>query len=161
MMRSVLKSAVLRGATAGAAGTAALNAATYLDMATRGRPPSQTPEHTIDALIERSPVDVPGSGARREHRVSGLAGLSGIATGVGVGFLFQALRRFGVRLPLPLGAILAGGAAMAATDIPTARLHVTNPARWSARDWLSDALPHLVYGTATYATLTLLDRPED
>ena len=35
------------GAVAGAMGTAALNAVTYLDMAVRGRPSSQVPAHTV------------------------------------------------------------------------------------------------------------------
>jgi hypothetical protein len=34
---------VLRGAAAGAAGTTALNAVTYLDMVVRGRPASDAP----------------------------------------------------------------------------------------------------------------------
>jgi hypothetical protein len=45
----------------------------------------------------------------------------------------------------------------AATDVPTAAMRVINPARWSTKDWLSDARPHLVYGTVTYARLRLLD----
>jgi hypothetical protein len=38
------------GAAAGAAGTTALNAATYRDMVVRARPPSTTPERTVDRL---------------------------------------------------------------------------------------------------------------
>ena len=41
---------VLRGAAAGAAGTTALNAVTYLDMTVRGRGTSSTPEQTVEAL---------------------------------------------------------------------------------------------------------------
>ena len=40
----------LRGAAAGAAGSTALNAVTYLDMAGRGRGSSSTPEQTVQAL---------------------------------------------------------------------------------------------------------------
>jgi hypothetical protein len=40
------------GLVAGAAGTTALNAITYLDMAIRGRPASDTPERTIERLSE-------------------------------------------------------------------------------------------------------------
>ena len=57
-------SAVLRalaiGAAAGAAGTTALNAVTYLDMALRGRPTSDTPEQTVRRLSEVTHVPVPG-----------------------------------------------------------------------------------------------------
>ena len=40
----------LLGAAAGAAGTTALNAVTYLDMTVRGRPSSSTPEDTVEKL---------------------------------------------------------------------------------------------------------------
>ena len=36
-------------------------------------------------------------------------------------------------------------------------LKVTDPRTWSAVDWLSDVVPHLVYGLVTYATLSALD----
>ena len=39
---------ILRGAAAGAAGTTALNVVTYLDMAIRGRPASDTPERSVE-----------------------------------------------------------------------------------------------------------------
>jgi hypothetical protein len=39
---------ILAGAAAGAAGTAALNAVTYVDMTVRGRPASDTPERTVE-----------------------------------------------------------------------------------------------------------------
>jgi hypothetical protein len=38
---------VLTGLAAGAAGTTALNAVTYLDMVVRARPASTTPEDTV------------------------------------------------------------------------------------------------------------------
>lgn len=58
-----------------------------------------------------------------------------------------------LRLPSPLGVLLIGGGAMLASDLPLARLGVTDPATWSPADWLSDAVPHLAYGAVTYATL--------
>src|SRR5581483_3325160 len=93
----------------------------------------------------------PGSGEDRTHRVEALGALSGIATGVGTGVLAAVL---GVRhLPLPAGAVLTGAAAMAGADVPMTRLGLTDPSRWSATDWLSDALPHLAFGLATAWTL--------
>ncbi|MFC0529355.1 hypothetical protein [Phytohabitans kaempferiae] len=151
---------LVSGAAAGAAGTAALDAATYLDMTIRGRPASSTPEQTVEAIEERLPVSIPGGGNTHGNRVSGLGGLSGIATGVGVGAVFGLLRRAGVRVPLPVGAALVGLSAMATTALSMAALDVSDPRRWSARDWVSDLLPHLAYGAVTYGTLRALDADE-
>jgi hypothetical protein len=146
------------GAAAGAAGTAALNAATYLDMTVRGRGTSNTPEQTVEAIEDRLPMSIPGSDDKRDNRVAGLGSLTGIVTGVGIGAVFGVLRRAGLRPPLPVGATVVGLAAMASTDVSMTRLKVTDPRRWSATDWLSDLVPHLVYGAVTYATLEALDR---
>lgn len=145
------------GALAGAAGTTALNAATYLDLAARGRPTSSTPEDTVVALTAAVGVDVPGDGDTRPNRLSGLGALLGIVTGVGVGALIGTLRYAGVRLPAPLAAVAAGAAAMGASDGSMTALGVTDPRQWNANSWLSDALPHLVYGAVTVATLHALD----
>jgi uncharacterized membrane protein (Fun14 family) len=151
-------SGLLAGAAAGAAGTAALDAATYLDMAVRGRGSSSTPEQTIEAIDDRLPVSVPGEGETRDNRVAGLGSLSGIATGVGIGAVFGLARRAGLRLPVPVGAVVVGVTAMAATDLSMAGLKVSDPRNWSAADWLSDLLPHLVYGAVTCAILAAIDR---
>ena len=79
----------MAGAIAGAAGTAALNAATYLDVAVRGRPSSGTAQEK--SAGRRGPFDSVG-------------------------------------------------------------------AKWSTADWLSDLVPHLVYGAVVAATLRALDR---
>jgi hypothetical protein len=149
---------LLAGAAAGAAGTAALNAATYVDMTVRGRGGSSTPEQTVEAIEEQLPVSVPGQDEKRENRVTGLASLSGIITGVGIGAVFGVLHRIGLRPPAPVGAVMVGLTAMTSTDVSMARLKVSDPRTWSASDWLSDLLPHLVYGAVTYATLEALDR---
>jgi hypothetical protein len=144
---------ILAGAAAGAAGTTALNAATYADMAVRARPSSDTPQQTVASLAEKADLKVTD-----DNRLTGLGSLSGIVTGVGVGAAFGLLRRLGVRLPLPVGALVTGLAAMAATDGSMAALKVTDPRTWSGTDWISDLVPHLIYGTVTYATLQALDR---
>ena len=149
---------LLAGAAAGAAGTTALDAATYLDMAVRGRGASDTPQQTVETLAERTGIAIPGEGDTRSNRVSGIGSLSGIATGVGIGAAFGLLRRLGVRPPTLAGGVLVGLAAMAATDSSMASLKVSDPRTWSPADWLSDLLPHLAYGLATYATLEALDR---
>jgi hypothetical protein len=159
--RSIMGLGILSGAAAGAAGTAALNAATYLDMTVRGRPSSTTPQRTVEAIEKKLPVSVPGDDETRENRITGLSSLSGIATGIGVGVVFGLLRRLGLGLSLPLGTALVGLSAMAATGLSMTGLKVTDPRAWSTKDWLSDLLPHLVYGAVTYATLRALDRDHD
>ncbi|HKS44302.1 MAG TPA: hypothetical protein VJT49_04145, partial [Amycolatopsis sp.] len=79
--------ALLKGALAGAAGTTALNATTYLDMAVRARPASETPQQAVDELANRSGLPVPGGGEDKQNRLAGLGLLTGIATGVGVGMV--------------------------------------------------------------------------
>lgn len=142
-----------RGVLAGAAGTTALNTVAYADMALRGRSSSSTPERVVDALADRAGVGVAGSGGEREARLSGLGALSGIAVGVGVGTAPAVLRRVGVRLPRWAGAVVTGALAMAASDVPVARLGISDPRTWSSTDWLADALPHLAYGLVTYGAV--------
>ncbi len=88
---------MLRGAAAGAAGTAALDAVTYLDMAIRGRGASSTPEDTVEKLAEKAHVPIPGSGEVREHRLQGLGALTGLVAGTGVGALVGLARASGIR----------------------------------------------------------------
>ncbi|MGH4015993.1 MAG: hypothetical protein ACRDSL_19140 [Pseudonocardiaceae bacterium] len=57
---------LLIGAAAGAAGTTALNAVTYLDMAVRGRPASDTPERSVQRLAALAQVEVPGGPEQRQ-----------------------------------------------------------------------------------------------
>lgn len=144
---------LLHGAAAGAAGTTSLNAATFLDMAARGRPSSDTPVQAVERISQTAGRPIPGKGEERDNRLSGLGPLLGVATGVGVGMLGGLLRPLIVRLPLPVGAVLLGGTAMAASDIPLAKLGVAEPKTWSGADWLSDALPHLAHGAVACATL--------
>jgi hypothetical protein len=146
------------GALAGAAGTSALNAVTYLDMAVRARPASSTPEQVIDVLANRSGHPIPGSGATKANRLEGLAALSGIATGVAVGAVFGVMRRRGLRFGRVVGPVVIGAAAMVATDAAMARLGISDPREWDATSWLSDAVPHLAFGITTFAALAALDR---
>jgi hypothetical protein len=141
---------LLAGVAAGAAGTTALNIVTYLDMAVRGRPASDTPERSIERVAGLLGVEVPGA-----NRLSGLGALGGLLTGVAVGAgyggLDAALRRVGVRDGVGArgGPLLAGVVAMLLANGQLVAMGVTDPRRWSAADWLSDAVPHLAYGWAT------------
>jgi hypothetical protein len=145
---------LLQGAAAGAAGTAALDATTYLDMAVRGRGPSSIPEQAVERSADELGVDVPGQGDTRAHRVQGVGSLAGIATGVGVGAVLGMLRRLGLRPGLVTGSLLSGAVAMLAANASMVRLGITDPHNWSVSDWISDAVPHLAYGVVTHATLT-------
>jgi hypothetical protein len=145
--------ALLRGAAAGAAGVTALNAVGYLDMAWRGRSASSMPEKAAEKLAELAGHPVEGDGDTRQNRLAGIGALSGIATGVGVGMVAGFLRPIVLRLGPVFGPILIGGAAMAASDIPLVKLGLTDTKEWTTTDWVSDVVPHLAFGVATYATL--------
>jgi hypothetical protein len=146
-------SAIGKGMLAGAAGTTALNAATYLDMAVRARPASEIPQQTIETLADRMGHPVPGQGEEKQNRLTGLGALGGIATGVGMGALAGVLGPLLRRLPVGLPTLSFGALVMAATDTSMVKLGLTDPSSWSAADWLSDALPHLAYGIAAEAIL--------
>lgn len=75
---------VLSGVVAGAVGTTALAVATYLDMATRPRPASTTPEQTVRRIEELVHVTLSSHGADSDEaaaRPAGFGGLLGIAAG--------------------------------------------------------------------------------
>ena len=147
---------LLLGAAAGAAGTTALNAATYLDMAVRARPASTTPERTVDRMAALAHTAVPGDEQRRGNRRTGLGALVGILTGTAVGAAYAALSGRS-RPPVWLGSVVAGGLAMLSSDTPLALLRVSDPRTWSQTDWIADAVPHLAYGAVTAATYAAVD----
>ena len=148
---------ILKGAAAGAAGTTALNATTYLDMAVRGRPTSSTPEDTVEKLAGLAHVDIPGTGDERENRVAGLGPLSGIATGVGVGALLGLLQGLGWRPRLGASAVAATVVALVGANGPMTALGINDPRTWPLESWVADVVPHLAYGLVTAATLDGLD----
>jgi uncharacterized membrane protein len=144
---------MLKGAMAGAAGTTALNAVGYGDMALRARPASRTPDQVAEQLARRVGLTIPGSGEAHQGRPEGLGALAGMATGVAVGTaagrLPGAVRRLG---PLADPATI-GGAAMLATDLTAAALGVSDARTWDATSWLSHVVPHLAFGAVVYAAL--------
>lgn len=149
MVRDGVLRRTLRGAAAGAAGTTALNAVTYLDMLIRARPASSTPQETVERVAARTPLDVPGDGETRANRVSALGSMLGLATGVAIGGGYGALRPARARRSVLAGAVLAAAAAMVGANAPMTLLGVTDPRAWKSKDWLADALPHLAYGLVT------------
>lgn len=148
---TVLKS-ILRGAAAGAAGTTALNAVTFLDMIARGRPPSRTPEESVQHMTDRLGVRVPGDEEQRWNRISGAGALLGAATGVCVGCVHGVAHSFGWQ-PSSVAASMADTAtAMSVTALSLFTSGVSDPRRWTRADWLSDLVPHLAYGLVTSLT---------
>jgi hypothetical protein len=156
-------SRLLRGAAAGAAGTTALNAVTYLDMVVRARPASSTPEQTVEKTEERTALtlssDGPDSDAAQNRRTA-LGALLGIATGLGTGAVYALVRPGLGRTPFPLLALAAGLGANVGSVAPMTALGVDDPRSWSASSWLSDLVPHLAYGLATAAVFERLSHPE-
>ena len=143
---------LLAGAAAGAAGTTALNAVTYADMAWRGRAASETPEKSVEEIAQMLDATIPGEGDERQNRLSGLGALSGIATGVAVGAAYGLLDVFHVRPGRLKGTLLAATAAILAANVPMVQLGLTDPRKWSPQDWASDIVPHLAYGAVVATT---------
>jgi hypothetical protein len=152
-----LSRAVLRGAAAGAAGTTALNAVTYLDMLIRARPASSTPDDTVERAAAKAGLAVPGKGEDRQNRVTALGSLTGLATGVTVGAGYGLARGLGWRPPAVLGAAVTASAAIIGANGPMAGLGVSNPRTWTSTDWVADLVPHLAYGLVTALTYSTGD----
>ena len=152
-----LASALAAGGAGGAAGTTALNAVTYLDMAVRGRSTSSAPEDSIEVLVSRTGLRIPGEEDTRKNRVAGLGPLNGIFVGVGIGAVLGLARTAGWRPHVLTAGLVTGLGAMAATDSSMAALGVSDPRTWTLMDWLSDVVPHLAYGLATAAVAQALD----
>jgi len=149
----------LRGATAGAAGTTALNVVSYLDIAIRGRPASSTPERTVEKLADEAHVQIPGEGDERESRVQALGALTGLVSGVGIGVLVGLVRAAGFRSSPPVGTALTTVGVLLATNGPMTVLGITDPRTWSRTDWISDVVPHLAYGLLVKTSMDAFDRP--
>jgi hypothetical protein len=149
---------VLRGAAAGAAGSTALNAVTYLDMVARGRGTSSTPEQTVEALAQKAHVPIPGDEQTRSNRVQGLGPMTGLVAGVGVGVAVGLVRAAGYRSQPLVGTLLTTLGVLVAANGPMTVLGITDPRTWSATDWASDVVPHLAYGAVVKATMDAFDR---
>jgi hypothetical protein len=149
----------LRGAAAGAAASTALNAVTYVDMAVRGRGSSSTPEKTVEALAQKAHAPIPGDDETRQNRLQGLGPLTGLAAGVGVGVVTGAARAAGLRSQWLVGTLLTTAGILVAANGPMTALGITDPRSWSTTDWISDLVPHLVYGAVLTSTMDAFDLP--
>lgn len=148
---------MLRGTLAGAVGTVALDATTYVDMAVRKRPASSTPQQTVEALAKRIHLPLPRDEPGRKAVLDGVGPLLGMAAGVSAGVVLGLLRAPGA----PGGALgtTATGwvLAMLVGNAPMTVLGVTDPRSWSAVDWAADVMPHLAYAAAAAGTLRLFE----
>ncbi|WP_433285609.1 hypothetical protein ACQPZQ_28150 [Pseudonocardia sp. CA-142604] len=159
-----MRRTLLAGLAAGAAGTAALDAVSYLDMLLRARPASTTPEETArraeDALHLRLSEEGPDSDAAANRRTA-LGALLGITAGLATGVAYGLVRPHLGRVPLAALGAGAGLVANVGTTGPMVLLGVTDPRTWSASSWLSDFFPHLAYGMTTAGAFELMwRRPE-
>ena len=153
--------AAVIGAVAGAAGTAVLDATTYADMAVRGRPPSHMPEETVRRLLRRSGARRLGASPEQadpstQHRQTGLAALAGYGVGIGFALAYGTVNARLVRIPWPVGALVLGLGAMATTDGIALGVGAL-PRSGSIASWLSDLVPHLVYGVVTATVVAAFD----
>lgn len=153
-MHNLTLSPIIRGAAAGALGTAVLNAVTYLDMAVRGRPSSNVPTETAEKMTDLAGVELAQDEDDDQGRArkEGIGALLGHIAGFGVGAAYGALRSDKLRhLPLPLAGVGLAAAATITTVGPYAALGVSDPRTWPAKSWVADVIPHLCYGLATAA----------
>jgi hypothetical protein len=150
---------LVAGAAAGAAGSAAVNTVTYLDMLIRGRSGSSVPKKDVQRLEDHASIDGPEDAAAqtsRSNRETAAGALMGYIVGVGVGTAAGLAWPLFRALPLPVAGAVVGGAAMAGGDIPSVALGTTDPRSWSATSWAADIVPHLTYGLVTVAVVASL-----
>lgn len=110
-------------AAAGAAGTTAPNALTYLERAVRGRPTSSAPAQTVEKLSSTSGMTIPGDEQTRGIRVAGLGLLTGLPA-----------------------------VAFAESNAPMTAMGITDPRGWPVPAWIGDLIAHLAFGLVTAAT---------
>jgi hypothetical protein len=142
---------VVRGAVAGAVGTLALDAISYLDMLVRGRPPSDLPGQAAGQLARQAGLDL-GADDRARHRRSALGALLGYATGLAVGAVYGLVLGRARGGPLPARAAVVGTVMMAAGAAPLTSMGLTDPREWGTAGWVADIVPHAAYGLATALT---------
>lgn len=136
------------GALAGAVGTLALDAVTYLDIAGRGREPSSVPASVAGRIADEAGVDL-GDDEHAGNRREAIGALMGYATGVAFGACYGYVRGRRRRLPSVVSGAALGAFVMAATDASATLAGATDPSEWSGADWLADLVPHAAYGIVT------------
>jgi len=133
-----------RGLAAGAAGTAALNAVSYADMAVRARPASKVPRKVVKEIARRAGVH-----NLEQPRVQGLSMLLGYADGFGTGVLFGALRPRMREVPWYVAGAALGAFTLVLSEGTATAMGKTDPRRWGLSGWLMDLVPRTLYGCVT------------
>lgn len=152
---------LLTGVAAGAAGTTALNVATYLDMIVNARPASTTPDDTVREIEKTTGASLSSDGPDSDeaaNRRTAAGALLGVAAGLGTGALYGLVRPRLGSVPLVVLGLGAGVVANLGTTGPMAAFGITDPRDWPASSWVSDLVPHLTYGLATAAVWELMNR---
>jgi hypothetical protein len=153
---------LILGAIAGAAGTMALDIASYADMALRGRGASDLPAEVIRRLAAKAGIaalSVPSDDAddATKSRRTALGALGGYKVGILLGALYglasyPASKDRGI----VMRSLVLCALAMAASDVPATMLEATNPAEWGASGWIGDIVPHAAYGLVTAAAFEFI-----
>ncbi len=153
----------LFGAIAGAAGNLTLEIVTYGDMLLRGRSASGVPAKVAGILADDFGIEALSSvatGNQADNRRSAAGALLGYALGVGLGSAYGLVRPGLGRMSTPLAGVAVGVAAMTAADASYAATGASDPKTWTVTDWMSDLVPHIIYGLVTVATYETIARCE-
>ena len=137
---------LLYGAASGAAGTAALNALTYVDIAVRDREPSDLPARMAGVLAKKAGIDL-----QSKNRREAFGALLGYADGFFAGALLGLVRPASRGVSPAAVAIGLTALTMLLSEGTATRFGQTNPAQWSAADWASDIAFRMVYGLVACA----------
>jgi hypothetical protein len=154
------------GTLAGASGKVAIDMTTFTDMLVRGRPASPLPAEVIRKIAQKAgiePLEKPDDEAspQTKHRRSALGALSGFGVGLALGAVYGLVRPALEGVPVVAAGVVLGLCAMAATDVPAAKLHATEPNEWSAASWSSDVIAHLTYGIVTAVVFEALSARDE
>ena len=152
---------VLLGVIAGAAGNLTLEIVTYGDMLLRGRSASGVPAKVAGILADDFGIEALSSAAtgnQADNRRSAAGALLGYALGVGLGGAYGLVRPGLGRISTPLAGVAVGVAAMTAADASYAVTGASDPKTWTVTDWISDLVPHIIYGLVTVATYETIAR---
>ncbi len=142
------------GILAGAAGSAILNATTYVDMAVRGRAPSDLPQKMVAKFAQMagaSDLAKPQAALsdHERHRRIALGALLGYTDGLGAGALFGAVRPAMRGVSWFWAGIGLAALTMALSEGTATALRQTDPAQWGVSGWISDIVPRCLYGWVT------------
>jgi hypothetical protein len=152
---------VLLGAVAGAAGNLTLEIVTYGDMLLRGRAASGVPAKMVATLADDFGIEALASattGNQADNRRSATGALLGYTLGVGLGGVYGLVRPILGQVSTPLAGVAVGLAAMTAADASYAVTGASDPKTWTMADWISDLVPHVLYGLVTVATYEVIAR---